>query len=35
MNVKRLEETILMNKAEFREKTVFLLARPETYWIMC
>ena len=31
MNVLRLEETMLVNKVEFLEKTVFLLVRSETY----
>ena len=31
MNVSRLKATMLMNKVEFFEKTVFLLVRPETY----
>ena len=31
MNVLRLKETMLMNKVEFLDKTVFLLVRPETY----
>ena len=35
MNVLRLTETMLMNKVEFLEKTVFFLVRPETYWVMC
>ena len=35
MNVLRLEETMLINKVEFLEKTVFFLVRPETYWVMC
>ena len=35
MNVSRLKETLLMNKIEFLEKTVFFLVRPETYWVMC
>ena len=35
MNVLRLKETMLMDKAKFLEKTVFLLFRRETYWVMC
>ena len=35
MNVLRLKETMLMNKVEFLQKTVFFLVRPETYWVMC
>ena len=35
MNVLNLKETMLMNKVEFLEKTVFFLVRPETYWVMC
>ena len=35
MNVLRLKETMLKNKIEFLEKTVFFLVRPETYWGMC
>ena len=31
MNVLRLNGTMLMNKVEFIEKTVFFLVRPETY----
>ena len=31
MNVLRLEETMLINRVEFLEKTVFFLVRPETY----
>ena len=31
MNVLRLKETILMNKVEFLEKTVFFLVRPEAH----
>ena len=34
MHVLRLKETMLMNKAEFLEKTVFFLVRPETYWVV-
>ena len=33
-NVLSLKETILMNKVEFLEKTVFFLVRLETYWVM-
>ena len=35
MNVLRLEETVLMNKVEFLEKSVFFLVTLETYWVMC
>ena len=35
MIVLRLKETMFMNKVEFIEKTVRLLVRPETYWMMC
>ena len=31
MNVLRLKETMLLNKVEFLEKTLFYLVRPETY----
>ena len=31
MNVLRLKETMLMNKVEFLEKTVFFIVRGETY----
>ena len=31
MNVLHLKETMLKNKVEFLEKTVFLLVRSETY----
>ena len=31
MNVLRLNETLLMNKVEFLEKTMFFLIRPENY----
>ena len=31
MNVLRLQKSMLMNKIEFLEKTVFFLVRPETY----
>ena len=31
MNVLGLKETMLMNKVEFFEKTVFFLVIPETY----
>ena len=35
MNVLRLKETLLMNKVEFLEKTVFFLVKPKIYWVMC
>ena len=35
MNLLRLKETMLMNKVEFIEKTLFFLVGPETYWVMC
>ena len=35
MNVLYLKETMLMNKDEFLEKTVFFLIGPEIYWVMC
>ena len=30
-NTLRLNKTMLMNKVEFLEKTVFFIVRPETY----
>ena len=35
MNVLRLKETMLMNRVEFLQKTMFFLVRPETYWVVC
>ena len=35
MNVLHLKKTVLMNKVEFLEKTVFFFVRPETYRVMC
>ena len=32
---KCLKKTILMNKVEFLEITVFFLVRPETFRVMC